>query len=253
MGISPDPSGGFSLSLRRIVEGSNGSFRLELVALLTGEDNPAVAGEYTYLVPPGISSEESFILLAEVSPGGGTYLWNTSSTLIPKTGSGGLIGLVLANQTVSAIFSQPLDLNDTVIFVDSGSEFLFTVNAEPLPARLSVERPRSFGSVRVGNSSRMQRLRISNPGGLRLTGIKVIKSRATARHFRVIRPANRALNPGASTRLRIAFRPGKGGSLRGSVTIKSSGGTKRLRLRGRGRTPNLPSPNPNLKPLDPMP
>ncbi|MDZ4403714.1 autotransporter outer membrane beta-barrel domain-containing protein [Prosthecobacter sp.] len=115
--------GGFSVSLRTLNTGATTS--LSLVEALSGSSNPSTAGSYTYtgsgLVP--LAANSSFWVLAEVGTGGGTYLWDKSTTGVGQT-------LILANGPASPTLNGPLDLNDVVIFIDSGSGgLMFSVDA----------------------------------------------------------------------------------------------------------------------------
>jgi len=74
MGDSPDPKGGFQLHLFRIPRlGSTGG--LDHVARLKGTGNPATAGSHVYQIPSGLALSGRYLLVAMVSPGGGTYRW----------------------------------------------------------------------------------------------------------------------------------------------------------------------------------
>jgi hypothetical protein len=249
MGDSPNPAGGFSLSLVKLVENGGTSFRIETVTPLTGSANPAVAGKYTYEVPPGIEISGNHVLLAQVAPGGGTYRWNTSSAKTSKIGSGGTPGFVIENLPASTAILGSLDLDDVVIFlVENEAEFLFEVTADKVPAKLSVESPRRFAPVRVGKVGRSRAIAITNTGGTTLSELSVASLGSTGRHFRVAQPSRRSLGGGESTEFEVAVRPQRVGRLRGRVKVDSSAGSVIVRLRGRG----LAIPVPQTRAVPPV-
>lgn len=88
MGDSPDPKGGFQLHLFRIPRlGSTGG--LDHVARLKGTGNPATAGSHVYQIPSGLALSGRYLLVAMVSPGGGTYRWMIEP--VSKAGSDGSV------------------------------------------------------------------------------------------------------------------------------------------------------------------
>lgn len=251
MGDSPNPAGGFSLSLVKLVENGGTSYRIETVTPLTGSANPSVAGKYTYEVPPGVEVSGNQVLLAEVAPGGGTYRWNISSTLSPKIGGASQRGYVIENDVPGATLPGNLDRNNVKIFVNSDfSELLFEVTADKLPAKLSVESPLRFAPVRVGVEGRARRIAITNTGGVALSALSVDALGSTGRNFRIAQPSRRSLGAGGSTKFEVAARPQRVGRLRGRVKVDSSAGSVIVRLRGRGLAIPTP-PSPPAPPVQP--
>lgn len=68
--------GGFRVDLFRVVV-SNRVTKVAHVCRLSGDENPATAGDYEYTIPRGLAPTGRYILLATVSPGGGRYRWET--------------------------------------------------------------------------------------------------------------------------------------------------------------------------------
>ncbi|MEQ1840051.1 MAG: hypothetical protein ABL994_06570, partial [Verrucomicrobiales bacterium] len=82
---APNPTGGFSLSLHGLtINGTN--IDLPLEATLTGSSNPSAAGTYTYTGMVPLDPGSTYGILAQVSPGGGTYTLSRAGA--PTTGSG---------------------------------------------------------------------------------------------------------------------------------------------------------------------
>ncbi|MBL9157394.1 MAG: hypothetical protein JNJ70_07980 [Verrucomicrobiales bacterium] len=74
MAESPNAKGGFELHLFRIPRRSS-TGGMDHVAQLKGTDNPAAAGLHLYEIPAGLVLSGRYLLVAMVSPGGGTYRW----------------------------------------------------------------------------------------------------------------------------------------------------------------------------------
>jgi hypothetical protein len=92
MAASPNPRGGFQLHLFRIGKQGGGK-ALSHIARLSGTANPATAGSHAYRIPSGLAVSGHYLLVAAVSPGGGTYRWviEPGSPSSPRTVYFGLL------------------------------------------------------------------------------------------------------------------------------------------------------------------
>lgn len=103
------------------------------------------------------------------------------------------------------------------------------------PARLSATRPRPFPTTPVGRRSRPQTIRLTNTGGLPVTGLTVRIAGPHRRDFLATRPAPALLQPEGSSVSRVTFRPGGTRARVAQAIYRGRGGTARVPLRGRGR------------------
>ncbi len=125
---APNPSGGFSLSLHGLTfDGTNSDLPLE--ATLTGSGNPSTAGTYSYTGMVPLNPGSTYGILAQVTPGGGTY--TISGAGAPTIGSGLSILIIQDEPIGPTINPDPFRLNDLVLFVSTDS-LSFTVNATPV-------------------------------------------------------------------------------------------------------------------------
>ncbi|MCB1206791.1 MAG: hypothetical protein KDN18_21220 [Verrucomicrobiae bacterium] len=232
----PQPtSGGFSLTLGRLVA-ENSVIRFEIVSQLEGSANPSTAGSYTYLVPDGIEARGAHSLLAMVDSGGGTFRWKLVTDGTPQIGSGGVLLITTTDQPVTDPFGGDLNLEKLVLFNNAGNDnALFSVVAADRFALISLSRPKRFQTTSVGDSSRPQKLRITNSGAAPalLLGLRVPAQ--VRRNFRISKLPPRTLAAGASKTSSIAFRPHRPGAIRGSLFVTHSTGVAKVTLRGRGK------------------
>lgn len=113
MGDSPDPKGGFQLHLFRIpLRNSTGG--MDHVAQLKGTADPAAAGVHVYEIPAGLALSGRYLLVAMVSPGGGTYRWMTEP--VAEAGSDGSVfyGVLAVPETPSTGGSSGSSANTVV-------------------------------------------------------------------------------------------------------------------------------------------
>jgi hypothetical protein len=108
------------------------------------------------------------------------------------------------------------------------------VTVEDLPPALEVSQPRLFPDTEVGKRSRDQRITIRNRGGLDATGLRVVRSGAGRRDFRVGQPLSKVLEGGQTTLFRARFRPQAEGIRRARFTVLSDGVPVTVGARGRG-------------------
>jgi len=236
------PEGGFSLSLCQIDQSVPGVTSIEIIAALEGSDNPSTEGSYTYTVPEGLELRGPHAILAMVEPLGGQFRWK--QTAAPAgIGGGSSAALVFTNQPASLTIEGPLNLNNVAILVvDNGSSVspVFKVEADDRPAGLSVAPAKRFAPTTIGEESRSQRITIRNSGISPLTGLAVRGDAEARRHFDFTQPRLSSLTAGAPTDFTISFRPRGSGRLTGALTVVSSVGTVKIRLRGRGVAPVQP-------------
>lgn len=235
------PEGGFSLNLCQINQSDTSTVSIEIVAVLEGSDNPSTEGSYTYTVPDGLELRGPHALLAIVEPSGGSFRWKRGA-LGASIGTGSGAGFVLGAGPASSTINDPLDLGNVVIFLTDGFAPAFTVEADTRPAGLTLTPARRFAPTTVGEESRSQRITIRNSGISPLTGVAVRGDAEARRHFDFTQPRLRSLTAGATTDFMVSFRPRGSGRISGSLTVVSSVGTAKLRLRGRGVTPPVQPP-----------
>lgn len=235
------PEGGFSLNLCQITQSDTATLSIEIIAVLEGSDNPAQEGSYTYTVPEGLELRGPHALLAMVEPSGGSFRWKRNA-LEPSVGTGGGAGLLLGAGERGLTINDPLDLENAVIFQTEESSFAFTVEADTRPAGLTLTPAKGFAPTTVGEESRSQRITIRNSGISPLTGLVVRGDAEARRHFDFTQPRLRSLTAGATTDFTVSFRPRGSGRISGALTVVSSVGTVKIRLRGRGVTPPVQPP-----------
>lgn len=235
------PEGGFSLNLCQITEVVPGTLSIEIVAVLEGSDNPAMEGSYTYTVPEGLELRGNHALLAMVEPSGGSFRWKRGA-LEASIGTGAGAGFVLARQANTPTIDVPLDLENVVIFVTDGFAPAFTVEADDRPAGLTLTPIKPFAPTKVNDEAREQRITVRNSGISPLTGLVVRGDAEARRNFKFRQPGSRTLTAGATTEFPASFRPRESGRISGVLTVVSSGGTAKVRLRGRGVTPPVQPP-----------
>lgn len=236
------PEGGFSLSLCQIDQSVPGVTSIEIIAVLEGSDNPAEEGSYTYTVPKGLELRGPHALLAMVEPSGGYFGWKSNS---PGTtiGTGSTAGFVIAAGHAGLTIGGALDLENAVIFFYEGSFApAFTVEADDRPADLKLTPAKRFAPTTIGEESRSQQITIRNNGISPLTGLAVRGNAVARRHFDFTQPGLRSLTTGATTVFTVSFRPRGSGRISGALTVVSSVGTVKVRLRGRGVTPPVQPP-----------
>jgi hypothetical protein len=233
--------GGFSLNLCQIQPNESGGASIEIIAVLEGSDNPAREGSYTYTVPEGLELRGPHALLAMVEPSGGFFRWKTNS-LEAAIGTGSGAGLIFTPGSNTPTIDNPLDLENVVIFVGDNFAPAFTVEADDRPADLTLTPAKRFAPTTVGEESRSQRITIRNSGISPLTGLAVRGDAEARRHFDFTQPRLRSLTAGATTDFTVSFRPRGSGRISGALTVVSSVGTAKIRLRGRGVTPPVQPP-----------
>ncbi len=104
----------------------------------------------------------------------------------------------------------------------------------PAPAKLTLKKPKRFPATEVGKRSKTQKLRIANAGGSPLTGLSAKLGGKARKDFRATKPA-RTLAPGASSTIRLSFRPRAAGARKATLTLRSSAAPAKAKLVGRGR------------------
>lgn len=233
--------GGFSLNLCQITEPVPGTTSIEIVAVLEGSDNPATEGSYTYTVPDGLGLRGPHALLAMVEPAGGSFRWKRSAPAA-AIGTGGGAGFPITRGEIGATFTGPLALENVAIFITDGFAPAFTVEADDRPAGLTLTTAKPFVPTKVNDESQEQRIAIRNSGISPLTGLVVRGDAEARRHFKFRQPGARTLTAGATTDFPVSFRPRESGRISGALTVVSSAGTAKVRLRGRGVTPPVQPP-----------
>lgn len=233
--------GGFSLNLCQIQPNESGGASIEIIAVLEGSDNPAREGSYTYTVPEGLELRGPHALLAMVEPSGGFFRWKTNS-LEAAIGTGSGAGLIFTPGSNTPTIDSPLDLENVVIFVGDNFAPAFTVEADDRYPGLSVTPAKRFAPTTIGEETEAQQIKIRNTGKAPLTGLAVRANAETRRHFDISQPKSRSLAAGAETEFPVSFRPRKPGHISGSLTVVGSAGTAKIRLRGRGVTPPVQRP-----------
>lgn len=235
------PEGGFSLNLCQITEPVPGTLSIEIVAVLEGSDNPAMEGSYTYTVPEGLELRGTHALLAMVEPSGGSFRWKRGAPGA-SIGTGSGAGFPITRGEIGATISGPLDLENVAIFITDGFAPAFTVEADDRPAGLTLTPIKPFAPTKVNDESREQRITVRNSGISPLTGLVVRGDAEARRHFKFRQPGTRTLTAGATTEFPVSFRPRESGRISGVLTVVGSGGTAKIRLRGRGVTPSAQPP-----------
>jgi len=233
--------GGFSLNLCQIQPNESGGASIEIIAVLEGSDNPAREGSYTYTVPEGLELRGPHALLAMVEPSGGFFRWKTNS-LEAAIGTGSGAGLIFTPGSNTPTIDNPLDLENAVIFMGDNFAPAFTVEADDRYPGLSVTPAKRFAPTTIGEETEAQQIKIRNTGKSPLTGLAVRANAETRRHFDISQPKSKSLAAGAETEFPVSFRPRKPGRISGSLTVVGSAGTAKIRLRGRGVTPPVQPP-----------
>lgn len=234
------PEGGFSLNLCQITQSDSAVVSIEIVAVLEGSDNPAIEGSYTYTVPEGVELRGPHALLAMVEPSGGHFRWKRG-LLGAFIGTGIRGGFIVSPET-GATISGTLDLENVVIFATDRFAPAFTVEADDRPADLTLTPVKPFAPTKVNDEAREQQIIVRNSGISLLTGLVVRGDAEARRHYKFRQPGSRTLTAGATTEFPVSFRPRESGRISGVLTVVSSGGTAKVRLRGRGVTPPVQPP-----------
>lgn len=81
---------------------------------------------------------------------------------------------------------------------------------------------KSFGTVKVGKSSKAKTFTIKNTGTKPLTGLGVVVKGTNAKEFVATAPAAASLAPGASTTFKVTFKPKAKGSRSAAFRISSN-------------------------------
>jgi len=115
-----------------------------------------------------------------------------------------------------------------------------TVTVRNLPASLSAERPKPFKPTQVGRKGGTQRVRITNTGGLPLTGLSVRLSGPHRKDFRLVKPSASTLQPASSTVYRLTFKPRVGGVRKATITVTGGGEVSTSPVRGVGQKDGTP-------------
>ncbi|MEO5917461.1 MAG: choice-of-anchor D domain-containing protein [Luteolibacter sp.] len=184
---------------------------------------------------PNISTTRTYIpdgnyetySLATVSPGSGIAI--LSIFPLPD-GSGG--------------YQMRLTDDDTAF--QTGT---FTISTEPADGpEINVQQPKgteltdgeskkSFGTVKVGQTSTVKTFTIKNAGNAPLTGISLAKGGGNSGEFTVTGLGSKSVAPGKSTTFKVSFKPASTGTRNASVRIASNDSDEKpfdIKLTGEG-------------------
>lgn len=107
--------------------------------------------------------------------------------------------------------------------------------APPPPPTIRVARSKGFPATRIGRSSRPQKVILTNPNPLPLSGIRARIAGRLAREFKATQPAPGTLKPGASAFVSITFKPRGRGLRKATLILSSVGPSASVQLSGRGK------------------
>lgn len=107
--------------------------------------------------------------------------------------------------------------------------------APAAPPIIGVARSKGFPATAIGKSSRPQRVILTNPNSVPLSGLRASVTGRLAREFKVTQPAMRMLNPRASTHVSITFKPRGPGLRKATLILASDGPSATVQLSGRAR------------------
>lgn len=174
--------------------------------------------------------------------------WNQQAYLkASNTGSQDLFGWsVSASSDTVVVGAQLEDSAATGVNGDesdtsasgAGAAYVFGVRStsrSPLSGFTRLQKPKPFPSTRIGRQSRPQTLGLTNAGSASLTGLRAATAGRARRDFRVTQPTARTLPPGASTSLKVTFRPRSSGIRRAELKVLSNSAPVSSLLFGRGK------------------
>jgi sugar lactone lactonase YvrE len=135
----------------------------------------------------------------------------------------------------AARFDEPrgIEVNESgVLYVaDTGNH---RITQGTLIPKISVLGSGRFPSIRLGQS-KVKVLRITNLGSSTVSDLRVSASGPAARSFRITGPARGPLPPGATTGLKVTFRPKKTGVNRATLVVSSGAVDVKTSLSGVGK------------------
>jgi hypothetical protein len=85
---------------------------------------------------------------------------------------------------------------------------------------------KSFGTVKIGNSSAAKTFTIRNTGTAWLKGLSISKTGPDRKDFVITNLTKISLAPGASTTFKVRFTPQKEGQFNAAIHIKSNDATE---------------------------
>jgi hypothetical protein len=129
------------------------------------------------------------------------------------------------------------------VAVDGDSTFVGAYNAGTgegaayvfdLPGVTSVTKPKKFKTTVVGAKSKRQTLTITNSGPSPLIGLSTKLTGKGKRDFIAGKPVG-VLAPGATTSIKVAFKPKKTGKRQASLIFRSNADPATVKLTGKGK------------------